>query len=163
MKMKRRTPYRPMVHQQELRDNWNISVSSSPSPVLKGMNGSPLQTGSETGCALTTADTERDTTGTGVQHKTATVTAVATDETTETSTARTGIVCLLLNVDTGTGSSIIIGSELPRTTGATTATGAPTIPATSGSMGATSGGDTLTVTSLTAVGGGSRTVEGHGQ
>lgn len=152
-----------MVHQQELMDKWTIRVSSSPNPVLEGMRGSPLQTGRETDCALTTADTERDTTGTGVQHKTVTVTVIVTDETTESTVARTGIVCLLLNVSTGTGSWIIIGSELSRTTGITIVTGAPTITTTSGLIEATSGGDTPTVTSLTVAGGGSRTVEGHGQ
>lgn len=162
MKMQLRIPYRPTVHQQELKDNWNIRVRSSPNPAPE-TTGSPVHTGSETDSTPTTADTEKDTTGTGVHFEKVTATAIGTDETTEITIAHTETVSLLLNVNTETGRWNTTGSEPARTTGITTATDAPTITTTNGLKGAMSGGDTPTARSPTVDGGGTRTAETHDQ
>lgn len=160
MKMKLKIFYTPTVRQQELKDNWNIKLSSSSSPALEATTGSPVHTGSETDCTPTT--TETDTTGTGVHFEKVTATVIGTDETTEITIAHTEIVFLLLNVNTETGSWNLTGSEPARTTGIMTATDTPTI-TTTDLKGAMSGGDTPTVRSPTADGGGTRTVETHDQ
>jgi len=130
------------------------------------MKDNPPETGRETDCTLTIAETGRDTTGTGVHCAKVTVSVIGTDETTEITIAHTRIVCFLLNATTGTGILSIVGSDLLCIQGSTAVTGAPTITVTTTNVLSwiMSGGGTIppTMRSLTAVGGGIRTVENPG-
>lgn len=145
-----------------LRNNTN------PSTVLEAMKDNLPETGRETDCTLTGAETERDTTETGVKSEKMTVVAIGTDGTTMINAiiAHTGIAFLLIIVPTGTGSLSIAGSGLSTTprngivTGPLTAITAVSLERT----GAVIGGSTVipTARKLIVAGGGKRRVENHG-
>lgn len=78
---------------------------------------------------LTTAETERNTTGTEVRHGKVTATAFATDEITEITIAHIGTVILLLNAATGTGTTTGARTELAGPPGSLIVTDALTITA----------------------------------
>lgn len=166
--MKQWIYHRPVVRQQGLKDVQMLRSNTSPSPVLEAMKDNLPETGRKTDCALTGAETRRDTTEKGVMREKVTVIVVGTDGTEITATiiARTGIVCLHTIVTTGTGSLSVTGSGPPTTPGSVIATGALTITTTITTTGpertgTVSGGDT--VRSLIVAGGGKRRVENPGQ
>lgn len=164
--------HRPEVRQQGLKEVEMLRSNTSPSPVLEAMKDNPPETGRETDCTLTGAETGRDTTGTGVRSEKVTVIVIGTGGTTEITNAiiaRTGIVCLLMIVTTGTGSLSVAGRGLSTTPGSAIATGALTITTTITTTGpertwTVSGGDMVipTARSLTVAGGGRRRVENPG-
>lgn len=164
--------HRPVLHQQGLKGVQVLRSNTSLSPVLKAMKDNLLETGRETDCTLTGAETERDITGTGVRSEKVMVIAIGTDGTTEiTSTiARTGIACLLTIVPPGTGTLNVAGNGLSITPGSVIVTGALTITTTITTTGpertgTAGGGDTVipTARSLTVAGGGRRRVENPGR
>ncbi len=170
--MKQWIYHRPGVCQQGLKDVQMLRSNTSPSPVLEAMKDSLPETGRGTDYTLTGAETGRDTTGTGVRREKVTVIAIGTDGTTEITNAiiaRTGIVCLLTIVTTGTGSLSVAGRGLSTTPESAIATGALTITTTITTTGpektgSVSRGDTVipTARSLTVAGGGRRRVENPG-
>lgn len=130
------------------------------------------ETGRETDCTLTAAETGRDTTETGVRSEKVTVVVIVTDGITENTAiiALTGIACLLTIVPIGTGSLNVVGSGLSTTPGSVIVTDALTITTTitiTGPeiTGTESGGhrNIPTAKSLIVAGGGRRRVENPGQ
>lgn len=158
-----------------------LKNSTSLIPVLEAVKDNLPEKGRETDITpLTGAETETDTTGTGVRSETVTAIVIGTDGSTETTTTivHTGIVCLLTTVPTRTGRLSAAGSPSdagspsaagsgPFTTpGSEIVTGALTITTTTTTTdtektGTVSGGGMAITTarSLTVAQGGIRTVE----
>lgn len=158
----------PVVPLQELKGVQTLRSNTSPNTVLEAMKDNLPETGRDTDCTLTGAETERDTTETGVKSERVTVVAIGTDGTTKINAiiAHTGIVILLTIVPTGTGSPSIAGNGLSTTQGSVIVTGPLTAITAAGpeKTGAVIGGSTVIPTARTLIvaGGGRRRVENPG-